>query len=159
MRVRTGMAVLVVALGVSGCGAAAGEPRKDADNTAALCAKWKDSTRAFVGGAGEELAPQTQAYREAIEDEYVGKQRPKAKLAEIQRAYWSAQAAVPRVLAAEATDPELSDAFAGYADELAGRAQGRLPETGGAMLSPAQTTLMSICFPGSWPSSPATPGR
>ncbi|MEU7906909.1 hypothetical protein [Actinoplanes sp. NPDC049118] len=139
------MIVLAATLSVSGCGAATDEPRKNADNTVALCTRWKDSTRAFVGS--ENLAPEAQAYNKAIQDQYVGKQHPKAELIEIQRAYWSAQETVPRALATEATDPKLSDAFSAYADELRSRAAGQVPATGDAMGSAPQKTLMSFCWP------------
>ncbi|MET8149113.1 hypothetical protein ACIBSW_39665 [Actinoplanes sp. NPDC049668] len=142
------MIILAAALTVSGCGIIRDEPQKNADNTAALCTRWKDSTRAFVGTEDENLAPETQAYRKALEDEYVGKQHPKPELIEIQRAYWSAQEAMPRTLAAEATNSKLSDAFSAYADELRGRAAGQIPVTGDAMGSQALKTLMSFCWPG-----------
>jgi hypothetical protein len=142
------MIVPAAALAVSGCGAVTNEPQKPADNTVALCRRWKDSTLTFMGS--KNLASEAQAYNEAIQDQYVGKQRPKAELIEIQRAYWSAQEAMPRALAAEATDPKLSDAFSAYADELRSRAAGQVPATGDAMGSPSQTTLTSLC----WPASP-----
>jgi hypothetical protein len=148
MLARSGAIVLAAALTVSGCGAATDERPKPADNTAALCARWKDSTQAFVGSK-EQLAPEAQAYNQAIEDQYVGKQRPKAELIEIQRAYWSAAEVVPRALAAEATDPKLRDALSAYADELRDRAAGKLPETGDAMGSPGLMTLRSLCSPAS----------
>jgi hypothetical protein len=151
VRARGIVIVLAGLLAAAGCGATSGEPSKPADNTAALCARWKDSTLAFMGR--ENLAPEAQAYNQAIQDQYVGKQRPEAELIEIQRAYWSAQEAVPRGLAAEATDPRLRAALSAYADELRSRAEGQALAAGGIMNSPALTTLMALCQGSSLPPS------
>jgi hypothetical protein len=136
---------LAALLLLSGCSGPAPAPAAPADNTADLCARWVASTKPFLS-RGEDAAPETTAYRNAMSDAYAGKEMPQKQALAIQRAYWGAQEKTPRALAAEATSPHLREAFTNYADELAGRSTDVVPEFTGSD-SPVLLSLTAICGP------------
>ena len=137
-------AILTAVLLLSGCSSQvpAAQP---VDNTAELCAQWRESTLPFLS-RGSDAAPEAKAYQEAMADAYAGKTMPTAKATAIQRAYWSAQEKAPRALAAEATSARLREAFIAYADELAGRGTDVIPEFEGSQ-SATLEALIAICAP------------
>jgi hypothetical protein len=125
IRMLGGAVVLAAVLMVSGCdgdeptasGPAASAPvSAAADNSAAVCARWKQAQGPFMSNT----APEAQAYSDMVADSYEGRETPGAL--EIERAYWSGWANAIRPLAAEATAPGLRAALTAQVSYLDARA-------------------------------------
>ncbi|AGL17574.1 hypothetical protein L083_4064 [Actinoplanes sp. N902-109] len=132
--------VLVAAVaGLGGCGAGdAAEPAAPADNTAAICARWRQAEAPFLTNT----APEAEAYNRTIADAYEGK--PVTGATGIRRKYWAAWADAVRPLAAEATGAGLRDALTAQVSTLDEHAA-----AGDAALSDVSSAVAQMCLPAS----------
>lgn len=134
-RVALVVAVLVVG-GCAGDGSSAsnatGRPAAAVvDNTATVCAQWREAQSPYMLGT----APEAKAFNQVVADRYQGKRTPHAD--EVQRAFWSGWADVVRPFVSEASSPDLKAALTAQVDELEQKAASREAHLWHQTLAPA----------------------